>query len=150
MTKSKRTHKTKYKHMASKTESLAMCETGHEHAANKETHKPRVHTKHDKHESTQPVKNKKVQCHAEQDKTRESKTKATNAHGQSSARPRANSIHETRTEPETRQECRDSYTMLQHKTEHVDKRARCSSTLEAVFLPENKTRKECQGSVTKP
>ncbi len=72
--------------MASKTESLAMCETGHEHAANKETHKPRVHTKHDKHESTQPVKTQ-VTCHAEQDKTRESKTKATNAHGQSSARP---------------------------------------------------------------
>ncbi len=49
--------KQKHTHMASKTESLAMCKTGHEHTANKETHKPRVHTKHDKHESAQP-KNK--------------------------------------------------------------------------------------------
>ncbi len=57
MTKAMCSHKTKHKHMASKTESLAMCIMGHEHAANKETHKPHVHTKHDKHESSQPVKN---------------------------------------------------------------------------------------------
>ncbi len=59
------------KHMASKTESFAMCKTGHEHTANKETHKLSVHTKHDKHESMQPVKNTSCVPH----RTRQNKRK---------------------------------------------------------------------------
>ncbi len=63
--------KQKHKHIASKTESLAMCKTGNEHTANNETHKPCVHTTHDKHESTQPMKNTSCVSH----RTRQNKRK---------------------------------------------------------------------------
>ncbi len=51
-----------------------------------------------------------------------------------------NSIHE----------CRDPNTTLQHKTRHADERAHGSSTFEAACSHENRTWRECQGSVTKP
>ncbi len=50
----------------------------------------------------------------------------------------------------SRHECRDPNTMLQHKTRHADERAHGSSTLEAARSHENRTWRECQGSVTKP
>jgi len=128
--------KQKHKHMTSKTESLAMCKMGHEHAANNETHKPRV--QNTKHESKQPVKNRSWVSHrtrqnkrkhaAEKlavcNKTRQRMQKDRGVHGPSELEtPRSHSKtkpgvwvseprHETRTEPETRQECRDPNTSL--------------------------------------
>ncbi len=45
----------------------------------------------------------------------------------------------------SRHECRDSNTTLQHETRHADERA-----LEAAHSHKNRTWRECQGSVTKP
>ncbi len=60
--------KQKHKHMASKTNSPAMCKTGHEHAANEKTHKPLVHTRHDNMKACSQW-NTQAACHTPQDTT---------------------------------------------------------------------------------
>ncbi len=50
----------------------------------------------------------------------------------------------------SRHECWDPNTTLQHETRHADERAHGSSTLEAACSHETRTWRECQGSVTKP
>ncbi len=76
------------------------------------------------------------------------------AHGWAHPRPHA---HTTRQNMErecpnptrnrnSRHECRDLNTTLQHKTRHADERAH----FEAARSHENRTWRECQGSVTKP
>ncbi len=50
----------------------------------------------------------------------------------------------------SRHECQDSKTTLQYETRHADERVHGLSTLEAAHSHENKTWRECQGSVTKP
>ncbi len=67
--------KQKHKHMASKTESIAMCKTGH--AANKETHKPRSHKTWQtwKHENRTVPYSEKHKLRAIQNKTKQEKSK---------------------------------------------------------------------------
>ncbi len=48
----------------------------------------------------------------------------------------------------SRHECRDPNTTLQHETRHADERAHGSSTLEAARSHETRTWQEYQGSVT--
>ncbi len=50
----------------------------------------------------------------------------------------------------SRHECRDPNTTLQHETRHTNESAHGSSTLEAARSHENRTWRECQDSVTKP
>ncbi len=50
----------------------------------------------------------------------------------------------------SRHECRDPITTLQHETRHADERAHGTSTLKAARSHETRTWREYQGSVTKP
>ncbi len=147
--------------------SPAMCKTGHEHAANEKTHKPRSH-KTWQHESTQPMKYTSCVPHS----TRHNMTARTNTncvqhnktHVDRRACGRANSRPHTPTKrqnmerkcpnPDTnrnsRHECWDPNTTLQHQTRYANERAYASSTLEAARSHENRTWREYQGSVTKP
>ncbi len=50
----------------------------------------------------------------------------------------------------SRHECRDPNTTLQHETRYADERAHGSSALEAAQSRESRTWREYQGSVTKP
>ncbi len=130
----------------------------------------RVHTKQDKHKSM-----KTEQCHTVKNtscvpyRTRQNKrnqnkdnkctwTKERTARANSrphapTARPnleRECPNPDTKPELGLKQDKSARNTTLQHETEHIDKRVHGSSTLEAARLPENKTRRECQCSVTKP
>ncbi len=109
-----------------KTESLAMCKTEHEHAANKETHKPHVQTKHDKHESIQLVKN--ISCVPHRTRQHKRKQKPKRALKRKTTMQTHRGAHGP-SELETA--C--SHSKTKHETEHVDKRARGSSTLEAAL-----------------
>ncbi len=132
-----------------------MCKTGHEHAANEKTHKP-VFTqdmttwKHAANEYTSCVPhstryNINARSHRNTNCVQHNKT-----HVDKSARCRANSRPRTHNDRKwsasvrtpsrdrnSRHECRDPNTTLQHETRHADERARDSSTLEAARSHEN-------------
>ncbi len=161
-----------WEHMASKTKSPAKCKTGHEHAANENTHKPHVCTRHDNIKA-HSQRNTQAACHTAQDITWMHSADKTwtacnntkhNTCGQKSARPSEHKTAHSHNKTErgaqvfkppsrnrnSRHECQDPNTTLQHETRHADKRAHGSSTLEAARSHETRTRRECQGSVTKP
>ncbi len=173
-TKAMCSHKTKPQAHGQQNKSPAMCKTGHEHAANENTHKPRVHTRHDNMKACSQW-NTWAACHTAQDITwMHTADKNTNCvqhhththttHVDKRTRGRANSsrtltqwdrtwsasVRTPTRNRNSRHECRDPNTTLQHKTRHADKRARSSSTLEAAHSHKNRTWRECQGSVTKP
>ncbi len=145
--------------------SPAMCKTGHEHAANEKTYKPCSHKTWRSQWNTQAA------CHIAQDITwMHAADKNTNcvqhnkthvdrrACGQKNSRPhtptKRQNMERECPNPDTnrnsRHECRDPNTMLQHETRYANERAHGSSTLEAARSHENRTWREYQGSVTKP
>ncbi len=172
-TKAMCSHKTKHKAHGQQNKLPAMCKTGHEHAANENTHKPRVHTRHDNMKARSQWKTRAA-CHTAQDitwmhaadkntncvqnhtHTQHTWTRERAAERTRAARSHNETEHGARvSEPrlktwDSRHECRDPNTTLQHKTRHADERARSSSTLEAAHSHKNRTWRECQGSVTKP
>ncbi len=171
-TKAMCSHKTKTQAHGQQNKSPAMCKTGHEHAANENTHKLRVHTRHDDIKARSQW-NTWAACHTAQDITwmhaADKNTDCVQHHTHTThvdkrARGRANSsrtltqwdrtwsasVRTPTRNRNSRHECRDPNTTLQHKTRHADKGARGSSTLEAAHSHKNRTWRECQGSVTKP
>ncbi len=96
------------------------------------------------HESTQPM-NIQAVCHTAQDKTR------MHAHSHTQRdRTWSASVRTPSRNRNSRHECRDPNTTLQHETRHADERAHGSSTFEATRSHETRTWREYQGSVTKP
>ncbi len=162
-TKAMCSHKTKTQAHGQQNKSPAMCKTRHEHAANENTHKPHVHTRHYNMKARSQWKTRAA-CHTAQDITwMHAADKNTNCvqhhthttHVDKRARGRANSSRTLTQRDRTwsasvrtptrnrnsRHECRDPNTTLQHETRHTDKRSRSSSTLETACSPENKTRR---------
>ncbi len=145
-----------------------MCKTRHEHAANEKTHKPRVHTRHDNMKHTVHEIHKLrataqdiTWMHAADRNTncvQHNKTHVDRrACGRGNSRPphshndrkRSASVRTPTRNRNSRHECRDPNTTLQHETRYADERAHGSSTLEAVHSHKNRTWREYQGSVTK-
>ncbi len=145
----------KHKHMASKQITSHVQNRTYEHAANEKTHKPRSH-KTWQHESTQPMNNMNCVQHNETHVDRR-------ACGRANSRPHTPTKRQNMececpnpdTNRNSRHECRDPNTTLQHETTWLsqvnsNERAYGSSTLEATRSHENRTWREYQGSVTKP
>ncbi len=81
-----------------------------------------------------------------QKSARPSKLKTAHSHNKTEHGVR---VSEPRHETETQDTSQDPNTMVQHKTRHTNERAHGSSTLKATHSHKNRTRRECQGSVTK-
>ncbi len=109
------------------------------HAANEKTHKPRVFTRHD---------NMKA-CSQWIYKLRATQHKIyTNARTLTQRdRTWCVGVRTPSRNRNSRHECRDPNTTLQHETRHADERAHLS-TLEAAHSHETHTWREYQGSVT--
>ncbi len=125
-----------------------MCKTGHEHAANEETHKPRIHTRHDNMKAHSQWKTQAA-CHTAQDitwmHTADKNTNCVQQHKTHMEEEPAPSELETRvSEPRHVTKTQDMSAGIRTPG-HADERAHGSS-----HSRENRTWRECQGSVTKP
>ncbi len=160
MTKAMCSHKTKTQAHGLQNKSLAMCKTGHEHAANENTHKPRVHTRHDNIKA-RSQNNTQAAFHTAQDITlMHTADKNTNCVQHKSQHTWTEECAAERTQDCTltqqdrtwsasvqtpsrnrnsRHECRELNTTLQHETRHTDERVHGSNTLEATHSHKNGT-----------
>ncbi len=123
-----------------------MCKTGHQHAANENTHKPCVHTRHDnkKAHSQWKTQAKNTNCVQQHKSTHVDRSVS----GRANSRPHTLTTRRVRTPTRnwnSRHECWDPNTTLQHETRHADEQVHSSSTLEAARSHENRTWRECQG-----
>ncbi len=156
-------YKQKHKHMASKTNQQP-CAKQDSYAANENTYKPCVLTRHDNMKARSQWKTQDITwMHAACKNTRWQEKHATDTWTEECAAEQTRdctatqqdrtwsvSIRTPTRNRNSRHECQDSKTTLQYETRHADKRVHGLSTLEAAHSHENKTWRECQGSVTKP
>ncbi len=108
-----------------------MCKTGHDHAANGKTHKPRrVHTRHDNIKTRSQWKTWTACYNTKHTWTEERATERTRDHTLTQRdRTWSVSVWTPTRDRNSRHECQDPFTALQHETKHAEERAHGSSAL---------------------